>query len=142
MGIFEIIGELVNPGPAGRMDFNAREYKLRQKFIPVRLVLSLIIIGLIEYWIRFHAGYPEDFSYVLKANIFLVIYLLLAFAVRIQPDYDNLGWVPFVINNPFRLSDNFNRFLVILTILFAPGKYISRSLVEFYRYCKRKSATK
>jgi len=137
MGIFEIIGELVNPGPVGKMDFNDRDYELSQKFIPARFIIALILIGLVEYWIGSHAYHLEDLSYILKANIFLVIYLLLALVVRVQPDCDNLGWVPFLINNPFRLSDNFNRFLVILNILFAPGKYITRSVARFYRYCKR-----
>ena len=44
MGIFEIIGELINPGPIGEMDFKDKEYEVRQKFIPIRFVISLIII--------------------------------------------------------------------------------------------------
>lgn len=136
MGIFEIIGEIINPGPTGDLDFKDKDYDIRQKFIPVRFVISLIIIGIIEYLIVFRKDYSYDFSYFLEVNAFLVVYLLIASVIRIKPDYDNLGWVPFLINNPFRFSDNINRFLVILNILFMPGKYISKSIVGFYKYCK------
>ncbi len=137
MGIFEIIGELISPGSIGKMDFNDKEYEIRQKFIPIRFIISLIIIGIIEYLFVFQKEYFNDFSQLLKVNTFLIIYLLIASVIRIRPDFDNLGWVPFLINNPFRFSDNINRFLVILNILFMPGKYISKSIVGFYRYCKR-----
>lgn len=137
MGIFEIIGELISPGPVGKMDFKDREYEIRQKLIPVRFIISLIIIGVIEYFFVFQKEYFNDFNQLLRVNAFLIIYLLVASFIRIKPDYDNLGWVPFLINNPFRFSDNINRLLVVLEILFMPGKYISKSIVGFYRYCKK-----
>ena len=137
MGIFEIIGELISPGPIGGMDFKDNSYEVRQKCIPIRFVISLIIIGVIEYLFVFQHEYLNLFSQLLKVNVFLFIYLLIAFIIRINPDYDNLGWVPFLINNPFRFSDNINRLLVILNVLFMPGKYISNSIVGFYRYYKR-----
>ncbi len=138
MGILEIIGELINPGPIGTMDFKDKKSEIRQKFIPVRFVISLIIIGIIEYLFVFQKDYFNDFSHLLKVNAFLVIYLLIASIIRIRPEYDNLGWVPFLINNPFRFSDNINRLLVILHLMFMPGKYISKSIAGFYRYIKRK----
>ncbi len=137
MGIFEIIGELINPGSIGKMDFIDNEHKVRQKFIPIRFTISLIIITIFEYLLVFQTDYYSDFIYILKVNSFLVVYLLIAYIIRIKPDYDNLGWIPFLINNPFRFSDNINRFLVILNVLFMPGKYISKSIVGFYKYCKR-----
>lgn len=137
MGIFEIIGELISPGPIGKMDFRDKDFEVRQKLIPIRFFISLIIIGAIEYLLIFRTSYFNDLSSVLKVNALLLIYLLIASTLRIKPDYDNLGWVPFLINNPFRISDNYNRFLVFLNILFMPGKYISKSVVAFYRYCRR-----
>ena len=130
MGIFEIIGELIHPGPVGKIDFNDKEHKVRQKFIPLRFAISMIIIGIFEYLLLFKTGYYSDLNHILKVNSFLIIYLLIAHFIRIKPDYDNLGWVPFLINNPFRFSDNINRFLVILNVLFMPGKYISKSIAS------------
>lgn len=50
MGIFEIIGELINLGPVGKVDLSDSDYHIRQKLIPIRFVISLIIIGLVEYF--------------------------------------------------------------------------------------------
>ena len=137
MGIFEIIGELISPGPIGEMDFNDKASEVQQKFIPIRFAISLLLIGAFEYFVLFQQDSAFDFSRFFRINAFLMIYLLIASVIRIKPDYDNLGWVPFLFNNPFRISDNINRFLVILNLLFMPGKYISTSIVVFYRYCRR-----
>lgn len=137
MGIFEIIGELINPGPVGKVDLSDNDYNIRQKLIPIRFVVSLIIIGLIEYLLIFQTNCDSDSAYILQINIALVIYLLISLFINVKPDYDNLGWVPFLINNPFRFSDNINRFLMILNLLLTPGKFISKSIVGFFRYLKR-----
>lgn len=136
MGIFEIIGELTNPGPVGKVDLNDNDYNIRQKLIPIRFIISLIIIGLFEYLWIFQTDLGNDLANILWLNIGLFIYLLFSLFINVKPDYDNLGWVPFLINNPFRFSDNINRFLVILNLLCAPGKFISKSVVGFFRYLK------
>jgi len=141
MGIFEIIGELINPGPVGKVYLNDDDYNIRQKLIPLRFIVSLIIIGLIEYLLIFKTNSDIDSAYILKVNIGLFIYLLISLFINIKPDYDNLGWVPFLINNPFRFSDNINRFLMILNLLLTPGKFISKSIIGFFRYLKEKNVT-
>ncbi len=137
MGILEIIGELINPGPVGEVDFNDKKYEVQQNLIPVRFVISVIIIGIVEYLFVFQKEYMHDYSQLLKINAFLIIYLFIASVTRIKPDYNNLGWVPFLINNPFRISDSINRFLVILNILLMPGKFITKSVIGFYMYCRK-----
>ncbi len=63
MGIFEIIGELINPGPVGKVGLSDNDCNVRQKLIPVRFVVSLIIIGLIEYLLLFQTKYNIDLHY-------------------------------------------------------------------------------
>jgi hypothetical protein len=138
MGLFEILGELFNPSPVGKIYFNDKDYHLRKKLIPIRFIISLMIIGIVEYLIIFKTGYHNDSTFLVTFNIALFIYLLISQFINIEPDYDNLGWVPFLINNPFRFSDNINRLLVILKLLFSPGKWISKSIVGFFRYFKGK----
>jgi hypothetical protein len=141
MGIFEIIGEFINPGTVGKVYLNDDDYNIRQKLIPIRFIVSLIIIGLIEYLLIFQTNSDNDSAHILKVNIGLFIYLLISLFINIKPDYDNLGWVPFLINNPFRFSDNINRFLMILNFFLTPGKFISKSIVGFFRYLKDKNVT-
>ncbi len=137
MGIFKNMDELFTPGPTGTIDFDDKDPEVRQKYIPVRFAIALIIIGTIEYFLVFATGRSDDYYYILLVNIFLLVYLLLAAIIRIEPNTENLGLVPFLIGHPFRFSDNLNRFLVMLNILFLPGKFLSRSIVRFYWYCKR-----
>lgn len=132
MSIFELIGELFNPGQVGEIDFNDRRETYHRKFIIIRLVISLLLLGLLEYLFLRHPKHYNDFVYILKVNAFLLIYLLISFKIKIRSNSDNLGWVPFLIDNPFRISDDFNRFLVVLKVLFMPGKYISSSIHDFY----------
>lgn len=141
MGIFEIIGELINPGPVGKVGLSDNDCNVRQKLIPVRFVVSLIIVGLIEYLLLFQTKYKIDLASILHVNIALIIYLLISLFINVKPDYDNLGWVPFLINHPFRFSDNINRLLVIINLMFAPGKFISKSIVAFFSYLKDKNVT-
>ena len=95
MWIFEIIGELINPSPVGKVDLNDDDYNIRQKLIPIRFIISLIIIGIIEYLFVFQMEYLNNFSELLKVNAFLIFYLLISYKMSIRPDYDNLGWVSF-----------------------------------------------
>ena len=136
MSIFEIIGELVNPGPVGSIDFKDERKDPRKKFITVRFVISMLILGFAEYMFIVKTGAYIDLVYVLKVNVIISLYLLIAYRLRVKADSRNMGWVPFLIDNPFRISDDFNRFLAILNVLFLPGKYISRSIVDYYWYAK------
>lgn len=138
MGLFELLGELFNPDPVGKISFNDKDSNLRKKLIPIRFIISLMIIGIVEYLMIFKTGDHNDLTYLLTFNIGLLLYLLTSKFINIEPEYDNLGWVPFLINNPFRLSDNVNRLLVILKLLFSPGKWISKSIVGFFQYLKGK----
>jgi len=138
MSIFEIMGELINPGSMGKMDFKYNDQNIHQKFIPTRFAISMMIIGIVEYLFISQSNSYNNFGYIMKANAFLFIYLLISFKINIKPDYKNLGWIPFLINNPFKFSDNINRILVILNIFFMPGKYVSKNIVEFYKHLKIK----
>ena len=133
MSIFELFGEIFNPGPMGGFDFKDNRRTQRNKFITIRFVIALILLAGIEYLFLNDRQNYTDISYILKVNLFLLIYLFISSIIRVKPNTENLGWVPFIIDNPFRFSDDINRFLVVIRILFMPGKYISRSIVDFYR---------
>ena len=138
MSLFEIIGELINPGPVGKVEFKDTRQAPRKKFVPLRFALSMVLLGCAEYLFLFQPDRYTDPVYLLKVNSIIAIYLLIAFRIRIKANTNNMGWVPFLIDNPFRISDDINRFMVILNLLFMPGKYISRSIIDFYKYCKNK----
>lgn len=132
MGIFEIIGEIFNPGPVGEIDFKEDEIKETRNFITLRFLIALMLLGLFEYLVVFHSDKPKDYQVIIVSNIILLFYLILSFFLRVKPEYRNTGWIPFIIDNPFRISDDFNRFLFFINVLCLPGKFVSRSIVYFF----------
>ncbi len=59
-------------------------------------------------------------------------YLLIAYFVLPEPDYGNMGWFGGLMDNPFRISDDLNRFLFFLRVLLIPGRFMARSIVNFF----------
>lgn len=61
--------------------------------------------------------------------LFGLIYLVLALLVHPKPRHDNMGWVRGIIDNPFRWSDDVNRFLFFFEAILLPGKL----MILFFR---------
>lgn len=133
MGLFEFIGEFFNPGPVGEINFNDSDADSNRGFITLRFVFSLIIIGCLEYFIVFNSEKQKDLLSALTPNIILAVYLLVSYFIKVRPEYRNTGWISFIIDNPFRISDDYNRLLAVINILCIPGKFLSRSVVMFFK---------
>ena len=140
MKLMEIIRRLFSPKPIGTISFKGMEEKMQAKYIPGRFAIALLIIGGLEYFF-YTLSEGGNLYFLVKANLILLVYILLAAIIRIKPNFDNLGWVPFMVNDPFRISDNFNRFLVFLLILMLPGKFLFHAISDFIQYAyKRKQS--
>ncbi len=133
MGIFEILGEITKPGPIGSVKFDD---KTTETISVWRGVLAIILLGGFEYFLIWKNRDSLTVEEILIIHIVLAFYLIVSYFVNIKPDTSNMGWVPFLINHPFRYSDNINRFLYTLSALFVPGKIISHSVVYAYRKIK------
>lgn len=128
--------ELINPKPIRDVSFD--NHNANCKFILFHFAFSLVIIIAIEYLFLFKDGHFNGIIDILKLNSLAVAYVLVAGLVNTKPDYNNLGWVPFLVDNPFRISDNGNRFLVLVNVFLLPGKYLSKSIVDFCRFMRHK----
>ncbi|MCB9081950.1 MAG: hypothetical protein H6555_09595 [Lewinellaceae bacterium] len=134
MGLFEWIGEHYNPGPTGSIDFNGnKQPQGPPPHINLRFLVAAGLFSAVQYGFA-KAGYLADFSQLFLAEGCLAAYLLMAYFIRVRPNFDNTGWVPFLINHPFRISDNLNRLLVFLWVIFAPGKFVAQAIVHFYQH--------
>jgi hypothetical protein len=136
MSFFEFLGELFDPGPVGQITVERGEPQPERPpwLIGLRLAIALSLLAAFEYFAIVRPGL-YDLHHVLRVNAVLGVYLGLANTLRIEPDYDNTGWVPFLINHPFRFSDNVNRFLVFLSVVVLPGRFVGRAVwegVQFY----------
>jgi aminoglycoside phosphotransferase (APT) family kinase protein len=61
------------------------------------------------------------------------VYLAAGYFIHPAPDPDNLGWFGGLVNDPFQLGDNVNRFLVVVALILWPGRLVAESLVAFVR---------
>jgi hypothetical protein len=119
MGFFEWFGEIFNPGPVGnigRQDNDA--WQPKNKFT----VWFLTVLGVVLFGFLIWAVLQSDEKW--QWLIALVIYLLLSWFASPKPAYSNIGWARGLIDNPFRISDDFNRWLALFALMLVPGKII------------------
>jgi hypothetical protein len=132
MALFEWLGEIFDPGPVGNIDSNATPL-IQEGTKRIWVILSIIIgFGVLSYliWAVFTSDSRLTFSAV------LIIYLLISYVFTPNPDSSNMGWFGGLMNNPFRISDNFNRFLLFAYILMLPGKLIVFAIQALYKLIK------
>jgi hypothetical protein len=124
MGFFEWFGEMMRPGPVGRISRRNEEesWQPRSKF----LVWLLTVLGTaLLVFFTWSLARSEDWW---KWLIALFVYLFIAYYTSPQPDHSNMGWFGGLIDNPFRFSDDLNRFAAFLALLLLPGKLIVYAL--------------
>lgn len=132
MSLFEIIGESLDPGSTGSVETGMppREPRSRTAVI-VRGVVALGIVGTV--FVTTALVGPFASGRVGTVAGVMAVYLLLAYFVRPQPDYDNLGWAGGIFDNPLRYSDDINRLLVFVMVVLWPGRFVSTAIVELLR---------
>jgi hypothetical protein len=132
MGLFEWLGESFNPGPVGHI------YTDKEPIIPrgtkrIWIILSTIAgLGVLALLIWL-ASYAEDKTIAFLA---LVIYLVASYLVTPKADLSNMGWFGGLLNNPFRISDNYNRFLFFSSVILLPGKLVVYAIQAIYKLAK------
>lgn len=124
MKIQQLISVLTKPDPVGTIDFKPKKKELPQKFLLLRLIISLICIAIIQYFIL---SSDKGGLTILFYELLVIGYLVLSYYVNVKPKF------PFFVNSPFKISDNYNRFLISLTIIFKPGEFISHGIMDILK---------
>jgi len=133
MSFIEWFLEPANPGPVGKLGINLPESDdddkpPRKWLIWLTVIVGLLLFGVGLYWVFQDLFYEKARSILLKSGSF-VLYILAGHFVTSRPDYTNVGWLGGVMDNPFRISDDYNRWLVLIEVVLLPGKLIAYSLV-------------
>lgn len=132
MSLFEWFFESYNPGPTGRI--RTAFDKRRGKPLKRIWVILIILGGQALFWGAIYAYLQQNgWNNFLYFLIGVFIYLILAFWLEPEPDNRNVGWLGGLMDNPFRISDDFNRFLYFLIVLLLPGKLVSHSFLYLYQ---------
>jgi hypothetical protein len=132
MSLFEWLGESFNPGPVGGIDTNRQplfDRRTKKGWAIFFMLIGLAVLGALLWFILSGEN-------MLWSLVFLAFYLLISYLLTPSPDSSNLGWLGGLINNPFRISDNINRFLVFFYLFLLPGKLMVFAIQTFYRLVK------
>jgi len=131
MSIFEWFFERDNPGPTGTVE--TYHYKLHWPRIWIIMAGTAALTALLFfiYGVAFHRWENFVLGDACLATFFTLAYLVLSYYVYIKPDYDNMGYLGF-IDNPFKYTDDVNRFMMFFQMLLMPGKIISIPIVNLF----------
>jgi hypothetical protein len=133
MSLFEWLGERQNPGPTGSIDVRGegRIHRISLGWTLVRFTFTLGLFMTATLGVALATGYP---LYGAIAAGGFVLYLVLGYFVRPDPDTSNLGWAGGLVDDPFRYSDDHNRFLLFLALALFPGYLLAMPAVELFRW--------
>ena len=101
----------------------------------VKVASSVGIVGLLSWVFFTQFEVPVTLVSATSFAGLMLVYLGIAWLVRPQPNYNNMGWAGGLINTPFKLSDDLNRMLMQLKIVFWPGRWVTQSLIELATLC-------
>lgn len=126
-GLFELFGEALDPGEQGSLAVAAPEVRWRPTIVVfLHAVLALAALGGLSYLILTNTW--GQWGWLTLWFGLLVLYLLGAHWLIPDGDTSNFGWFGGLFDNPFRWSDDWNRFLIFLWLFLLPGRFISIGL--------------
>ena len=133
MGLLEWFFESGNPGPVGKVEINSQEPDDDNEppgkwLIYLMVVIGLFFTALALYWV-FKNLPDEGFKRTLTKFCYFTLYIVAGHFIRPAPDHTNVGWLGGLVDNPFRISDDYNRWLLLAQISLMPGRLISYSLI-------------
>ena len=114
--------------------------KKTKAYVATKLIVAAVVVA-VAYMYLFPAlrSFFETKHYTmgyLAFTIGLAVYSVISFIIVPKPDYDDIGIAGGLIDNPFSLSDDINRFLIFLKILFLPGRIIAFAVVDLLWFFK------
>jgi len=129
MSLFEWFCERKKLGPMGTVGLGSKKLAQRSNgLILLRFIIAISLIGYF-YYIIASSFLGGTLSVYVMITVFLTFYCIVAYFIRPEPDLSNMGWAGGLINNPFKITDNWNRKLMLFKILLMPGVFITGSIV-------------
>ena len=121
----------LEPGPLGEVDVGERKRGARSRdgvILRFAIAAALVVLWAVFVILRLRSG-----NAILMGAAGTIVYLFAAYFMHPEADETNLGWFGGMMNNPFRFSDNINRFLLFLKVFLLPGRFISEAFVDMVR---------
>ena len=131
MSIFEWFFEKDNPGPTGSIETYHHKLYWPRIWIIIAGIAALAVVIFFIYYVPFNRFKNFEMGEACVAILFGLAYLVTSYYIYIKPDYDNMGFLGF-INNPFKYTDDVNRFMIFFQAVLLPGKIISIPIVNMF----------
>lgn len=124
MSWFEWLGEAFNPGGTGSVTIHHGPRPIGSALgVITRFLISAAVLGALFYYA------PVELHILAGAT---AAYLLIAYLITPEPDYENMGWLGGLVDDPLRVSDDLNRYMLFLKIFLWPGQFVARALVNIF----------
>lgn len=136
MSFFEFLGESYNPGPTGHVERRKEGPRPPKNWVVLLwglLAAAALFIAL--YWIVESSVHNWKIL-LLRTGMFL-LYLIGSFHLRVHIPSHNIGLWGTPIDHPFRISDDYNRFLAFVEVILLPGRLVSQGLYHLYQLLKK-----
>ena len=131
MSIFEWFFERNNPGPTGSIETYHHKLYWPRIWIIIAGGAALAAVLIFIYYIPFNQFEDFENGPACLGIIFSLVYLVASYYIYIKPDYDNMGFLGF-IDNPFKYTDDVNRFMLFFQALLLLGKIISIPIANLF----------
>lgn len=132
MSLFEWLFESQNPGPTGSIEKHHQQPNSQPPILIIfYMLLAIAALGIPFYLAEFPSNWQQQWGLYLSIWMGEIIYLVLGFFVNTRPNTSNVGWFGGLIDNPFRISDDFNRFMAVLKIILLPGRLVGLAIMNF-----------
>lgn len=130
MSWLEWFGESVSPGSMGSTECGGRDRDERPRW--QTMIYFFVAAAVLLGWgyLLCQAFEPLTLSAIVFSALGTLLYLVFGYFVHIKPDSENIGWCGGLIDNPFRISDDINRFGLVLHVLLWPGRFVSEAVVD------------
>ncbi len=141
MSLFEWFCERKNLGSTGTLVIGQRGLPSRSNgMITFRFVIAFSFI-IYFYFSLYSSTSSITIERFIIPSILIICYCCLGFFIRPKPDTSNMGWAGGLINNPFKITDNWNRQLMVFKIILIPGSFIVESFIQFIQLLLSRNKT-
>lgn len=132
MSLFEWLGETHDPAPSGTIEGGSPQpIHWHPRVIVFRGVVAVALVAAVGVGI---ARIAQTATETIALAVAVAVYCGIAYWVTPRPDPDNVGWAGGLVDHPFRWSDDVNRGLVFLRVVLWPGRFLTVSLRDIFRF--------
>lgn len=130
MSFYEYWCEQYDPQPIGSVELNTEHVAQRSEWVVFFKLIAATLMAAGLFWVPFHFLPLTGWHSVVVAAGIALIYVGLAFFFVPEANTDNLGWMGGMVDDPFHISDDWNRSLMFYNAVLGPGRFIAGTILD------------